>query len=48
VIEIKPTREKEGWDTHSRIEDVMDLSSFVQLRSQIWKLLREQNLGVDH
>jgi NitT/TauT family transport system ATP-binding protein len=48
VIEIRPTREKEGWDTHSRIEDVMDLSSFVQLRSQIWKLLREQNLGVDH
>ena len=25
-----------------------DLNSFVQLRSQIWKLLREQNLGVDH
>jgi NitT/TauT family transport system ATP-binding protein len=48
VIEIKPIREKEGWDQHSRIEDVMDLSSFVQLRSQIWKLLREQNLGVDH
>jgi len=48
VIDIKPIREKEGWDTYSRIEDVMDLSSFVQLRSQIWKLLREQNLGVDH
>ena len=48
VIEIKPIREKEGWDQYSRIEDVMDLSSFVQLRSQIWKLLREQNLGVDH
>jgi len=48
VIEIKPIREKEGWDQHSRIEDVMDLNSFVQLRSHIWKLLREQNLGVDH
>ena len=48
VIDIKPIREKEGWNTYSRIEDVMDLSSFVQLRSQIWKLLREQNLGVDH
>jgi len=48
VIEIKPIREKEGWDQHSRIEDVMDLSSFVQLRSQIWKLLREQNLGAEH
>jgi NitT/TauT family transport system ATP-binding protein len=48
VIDIKSVREREGWDSHSRIEDVMDLSSFVQLRSQIWKLLREQNLGVDH
>jgi NitT/TauT family transport system ATP-binding protein len=48
VIDIKSTREKEHWDSHSRIEDVMDLSSFVQLRSQIWRLLREQNLGVDH
>jgi len=48
VIEVKPIREQEGWDTHARIEDVMDLSSFVQLRSQIWRLLREQNLGVDH
>jgi NitT/TauT family transport system ATP-binding protein len=48
VIEIKPVREKEGWDLHSRIEDVMDLSSFVHLRSQIWRLLREQNLGIDH
>jgi NitT/TauT family transport system ATP-binding protein len=48
VIEIKPIREQENWDQYSRIEDVMDLSSFVQLRSQIWKLLREQNLGVDH
>ena len=48
VIEIKPIREKDGWDQHSRIEDVMDLNSFVQLRSHIWKLLREQNLGVDH
>jgi NitT/TauT family transport system ATP-binding protein len=48
VIEVKRIREEEGWDQYTRIEDVMDLNSFVQLRSQIWKLLREQNLGVDH
>jgi NitT/TauT family transport system ATP-binding protein len=48
VIDIKSVREKEGWDNHPRIEDVMDLSSFVHLRSHIWRLLREQNLGVDH
>ena len=48
VIDVKKLRIEENWDQHSRIEDVMDLSSFVHLRSQIWKLLREQNLGVDH
>lgn len=48
VIEIKSIREQEAWNQYSRIEDVMDLHSFVQLRSHIWKLLREQNLGVDH
>ena len=43
VIDIKKTRVSENWDQYSRIEDVMDLSSFVHLRSQIWKLLREQH-----
>jgi NitT/TauT family transport system ATP-binding protein len=27
---------------HERIEDVMDLPSFVHLRTHVWKLLREQ------
>lgn len=43
IIDVKKIRQVENWDQHSRIEDVMDLSSFVQLRSQIWKLLREQH-----
>jgi NitT/TauT family transport system ATP-binding protein len=42
VIDVKPIREAEGWDAHRRIEDVMDLPSFVHLRTQVWKLLREQ------
>jgi NitT/TauT family transport system ATP-binding protein len=43
VIDVKKIRQDERWDEHVRIEDVMDLSSFVHLRSQIWKLLREQH-----
>jgi NitT/TauT family transport system ATP-binding protein len=43
VIDVKKIRLDERWDEHVRIEDVMDLSSFVHLRSQIWKLLREQH-----
>jgi len=27
---------------------VMDLPSFVKLRSSIWRLLRVQNIGSDH
>ncbi len=48
VIDVKPIREADGWDAHKRIEDVMDLPSFVHLRTQVWKLLREQDLGDDH
>jgi NitT/TauT family transport system ATP-binding protein len=47
IIDVKSIREKERWDDHPRIEDVMDLGSFVNLRSHIWRLLREQHLGDD-
>lgn len=42
ILDIKTIREKEQWNTHSKIEDVMDLESFVHLRTQIWKSLREE------
>ena len=45
VIDVKSVREAEGWDTHERIEDVMDLESFVHLRTHIWKSLREEKAG---
>ena len=48
IIDVKTIREAEAWDQHSRIEDVMDLPSFVHLRTHVWKLLREQQLGDDH
>jgi NitT/TauT family transport system ATP-binding protein len=46
IIDVKTIREAENWDQHTRIEDVMDLPSFVHLRTHIWKLLRDQ-LGTD-
>lgn len=46
IIDVKSVREKELWNNLSRIEDVMDQSSFVHLRTHIWKLLREEQ-GTD-
>ena len=46
IIDIKPIRDKESWNNLAQIEDVMDQSSFVHLRTHIWKLLREEQ-GAD-
>ena len=48
IIDVKSIREADGWDQHKRIEDVMDLPSFVHLRTHVWKLLREQQAGELH
>jgi NitT/TauT family transport system ATP-binding protein len=48
VLDVKSIRIAEQWDTHSRIEDVMDLESFVRLRTRIWKSLREEHAGTEH
>ncbi|MDQ7777081.1 ABC transporter ATP-binding protein [Paracoccus aminovorans] len=42
IIDIRTIREAERWDDHEKIEDVMDLESFVHLRTQIWRSLREE------
>jgi len=42
VLDVRSVRQSEGWDRFQRIEDVMDLPSFVHLRTQIWKSLREE------
>ena len=42
IIDVKAIREAERWDAYARIEDVMDLESFVHLRTHIWKSLREE------
>ncbi|MFM9942304.1 MAG: ABC transporter ATP-binding protein [Hyphomicrobiaceae bacterium] len=44
VMNIKPTREAESWESRP-IEEVMDLPSFVHLRSHIWKLLKSKDAG---
>ena len=33
---------RRNWDSHEKIEDVMDLESFVHLRTHIWRSLREE------
>ena len=42
VLDIRSIRMAENWDKHAKIEDVMDLESFVGLRTHIWKSLREE------
>jgi len=42
LIDVRSVRVAERWDAYERIEDVMDLGSFVHLRTQIWRSLREE------
>ncbi|MGL5166688.1 MAG: ABC transporter ATP-binding protein [Afipia sp.] len=42
IVDVKSVREREGWDRFPQIEDVMDLESFIHLRTHIWKSLREE------
>ena len=48
VLDVRSVRQAQNWDQHQRIEDVMDLESFVHLRTRIWKSLREEHAGTDH
>lgn len=42
VLDVASIRNAENWDSHEKIEDVMDLESFVHLRTHIWRSLREE------
>jgi NitT/TauT family transport system ATP-binding protein len=42
ILDIRSIRQSESWDSRQKIEDVMDLESFIHLRTQIWKSLREE------
>jgi NitT/TauT family transport system ATP-binding protein len=45
LIDVRAVREAEKWDAHERIEDVMDLDSFIHWRTHIWRSLREEKIG---
>ncbi len=42
IIEIQNFRKKEGWDKKP-VEDVMEMPTFVHLRTQVWRLLRDSS-----
>ncbi|HVL09490.1 MAG TPA: ABC transporter ATP-binding protein [Burkholderiaceae bacterium] len=48
IIDVKSVREANRWDEQATIEDVMDLESFVHLRTHIWKSLRAEHAGHEH
>ncbi len=43
TIEVRDIRNAEAWDSKA-VEDVMELDSFVHLRAQVWRLLRDSSL----
>ena len=42
IVDVGSVRLADKWGTYERIEDVMDLESFVHLRTRIWRSLREE------
>jgi NitT/TauT family transport system ATP-binding protein len=42
TIEIQNIRKDEDWDSKP-VEDVMEMDSFVHLRTQVWRLLRDSS-----
>ena len=44
IMDIKSHRQAENWEGMP-IEEVMDLPTFVHLRSHIWKLLKSKDAG---
>jgi len=46
ILDVASVRRREGWEKLQHIEEVMDLESFVHLRTRIWRLLREQQENV--
>ena len=44
IVDVAPVRKSGGWEALTRVEEVMERSSFVELKSRIWRLLREQQV----
>jgi NitT/TauT family transport system ATP-binding protein len=47
ILDVRPIRAAENWDRHERVEDIMDLESFVHLRTHIWRSLRDEKIALD-
>jgi NitT/TauT family transport system ATP-binding protein len=45
IVDVAPVRAAGGWDKLARVEQVMERSSFIDLKSRIWRLLREQQVN---
>jgi NitT/TauT family transport system ATP-binding protein len=48
IIDIAPARAQGHWERLQRVEDVMDQPAFIELKSRIWRLLREQQAVSNH
>jgi NitT/TauT family transport system ATP-binding protein len=44
IIEIREIRKSECWDSKP-VEDIMEMDSFIRLRTQVWRLLRDNSAG---
>jgi NitT/TauT family transport system ATP-binding protein len=47
ILDVRAIRAAENWDRRERVEDVMDLESFVHLRTHIWRSLRDEKIALD-
>ena len=47
IVDVAPVRRAGGWETLNRVEEVMERSSFVELKSRIWRLLRDQQANLE-
>jgi NitT/TauT family transport system ATP-binding protein len=44
IVDVAPIRRAERWDER-RVDEVMEAESFVHLRTEVWRLLRDQPEG---
>jgi NitT/TauT family transport system ATP-binding protein len=47
IVDVAPLRAAERWDALSRVEEVMEQKSFIELKSRIWRLLRQEQVNLE-
>jgi NitT/TauT family transport system ATP-binding protein len=45
VVDVAPVRKSGGWEALTRVEEVMERQSFIELKSRIWRLLRQEQVN---